>query len=280
MRLIENRARGIAEVAERVGRGDFGSRIAVTGSRDAFDRLAAALNEAFARIELLVSELRTVTDGLAHDLRSPITRLGHALDAARRSTDSPETLAALERAGRETEGLEHILGTALQIVRLEAGIGRDRFAPLDIGEVLHELAELFEPAAEEAGFAIVVEAPAHLFIDGHRHLIAQAIGNLIDNAMHYAQGGRRIAVSAARAGEGRVVVSVADDGPGIPAERRADALRRFGRLDPARHQPGSRLGLSLVAAAAALHGGSFELGDAEPGLVARLTLGDAAAARG
>lgn len=277
VRLIEARARAIAEVAERVGRGELGARIGGTGTRDAFDRLAAALDEAFARIELLVSELRTVTDGLAHDLRSPLTRLGAALDEARRSAENPATLAALERAGRETEGLEQILGTALQIVRLEAGIGRDRFARVDLAELVTEMAELFEPVAEDAGFALTVSAPAPVVIDGHRQLIAQALGNLIDNAIHYAQGGQRIAVAATRLPDGRAVVSVTDDGPGIPPERRADALRRFGRLDPARHQPGSGLGLSLVEATAALHGGHLELDDANPGLLARLTFGHAAA---
>lgn len=276
VRVIGSRARHIAEVAERVGRGDLGSRIATTGSGDAFDRLAAALNDAFARIEMLVSELRTVTDGLAHDLRSPIMRLAVAVDEARRTTDDPGTLAALERAGRETAGLENILGTALQITRMEAGIGRDRFAPLDIGEVIVELAELFEPVAEDAGFALEVSVPRRLVMSGHRQLIAQAIGNLIDNAMHYAEGGNRIAVSATRTAEGMVLVTVADNGPGIPPERREEALRRFGRLDPARHQPGSGLGLSLVAATAVLHGGSLVLDDAAPGLLARLTLGEAA----
>jgi len=278
VRVIEARARHIAEVAEEVGRGDLGSRVETTGSRDAFDRLAIALNDAFARIETLVSELRTVTDGLAHDLRSPIMRLAVAVDEAQRTTDDPATLAALERAGRETQGLENILGTALQITRLEAGIGRDRFAPLDIGEVIAELAELFEPVAEDAGFTLEASAPVRLMLSGHRQLIAQAIGNLVDNALHYAEGGDRITVSAARDAQGQVVVTVADNGPGIAPERRDEALRRFGRLDPARHQPGSGLGLSLVAATAALHGGHLELDDAAPGLLARLTLGEAAAA--
>lgn len=275
VRVIEGRARQIAEVAERVGRGELASRIEVAGSRDAFDRLAAALNDAFARIDALVGELRTVTDGLAHDLRSPITRLAVAIDDAQRATEDPATRAALDRAALETAGLESILGTALQITRLEAGIGRDRFVRLDMAWLLEELADLFGPAAEDAGFVLEVNAPRQLVLSGHRQLIAQAVGNLLDNAIHYAVGGTSITLAASRADNGQVLVTVADDGPGIAPERRAEALRRFGRLDPARHEPGSGLGLSLVAATAALHGGRLELDDAAPGLLARLTLGEA-----
>jgi signal transduction histidine kinase len=270
LRVVERRVSRIARIAEQVGSGDLSQRVAGDASGDAFDRLGLALNAMLERIETLIAELRLVTDGLAHDLRSPITRLQSALEQAR-AQEGPEQATALDAARAEAVGLHSLLSTALQISRAEAGIGRDRFQPVPATGVLNDVAEIYGPAAEEQGFAISADAPEDLTLPAHRELLGQALGNLVENALRYAQGGSRITLAGRREGK-TVVLEVSDDGPGIPPERRAEALSRFGRLDPARHVAGSGLGLALVNSTARLHGGTVELGDAGPGLRVRLRL--------
>ena len=271
LRIIERRATRIATITRQFGAGDLSQRVPQAGSGDAFDRLAQALNAMLDRISELVGELRLVTDGLAHDLRSPVSRLQTAVEQA--AEDVPEGPAAdsLQRARTEAAALQAMLGTSLQISRAEAGIGRDRFTHEDIGALLADMAELFAPIAEEQGVTIVCGTLPGLFVAVHRELLSQAVGNLVDNALSYAEGATRIGLSARRDGD-FVRIEVSDDGPGIPAARHGEALRRFGRLDPSRHRPGSGLGLSLAAATANLHGGTLALEDNEPGLRVVITL--------
>ncbi len=268
-RVLSNQIQGVVSTAREVGEGRLGRRVPVDGSGDAFDALGQSVNAMLDRIEALVSQLRMMTDGLAHDLKSPVTRIKVALERAIIETEDETALAALERVSGEAETLLGMLSTALLISRAEAGIGRDRFVDTDIAALLEDLAEVYGPLAEDRGFEIAVEAESGLHVALHRELVGQALGNLIENATKYAEGGHRITVRAAREGGG-VALSVADDGPGIPEARRAEALSRFGRLDPARHIAGSGLGLSLVEAVARLHQGSFTLEDAAPGLRAVL----------
>jgi signal transduction histidine kinase len=223
----------------------------------------------FGRIEALVSELRVVTDSLAHDLRSPLTRLSATVERAMRETDDEAAIAALERVGYEAETLLAMLSTALQISRAEAGIGRDRFVDTDIGQMIEDLAEVYGPLAEERGFALTTHGGARAVV--HRELVGQALANLVDNAMKYGRPGGAILLSVERSADA-VTLTVDDDGPGIPEDQRAEALRRFGRLDPARSAGGAGLGLALAAAVARLHGGTIELGDNAPGLSVRLEL--------
>lgn len=225
------------------------------------------------QIEALVGELRLVTDSLAHDLRSPITRLQVALAEVAAAPDPSARTAGLARAQAEAGKLDAMLAMGLQISRLEAGIGRERFQRVRLDELIEDIAEIYGPAVEEGGFAISVECTAGLEAVINRELVGQAIGNLLDNALNHAVGGDTIRLVAAREGDG-IAIDVIDNGPGIPANGRAEALRRFGRLDPARGRPGSGLGLSLVAATARLHGGTVELRDAAPGLWVRLTLAE------
>jgi len=271
LRVIERRVARIAGIAERVGAGDLSRRVDPGPGDDAFARLGRGFNAMLDKIEALVLELRLVTDGLAHDLRSPVTRLQSVIERAAAGTKDPQASTALETAQQEAEGLQAMLTTALQISRAEAGIGRDRFAPAELATVLDDLVEIYGPLAEESGFRIEAHAPPELVLPIHRELLGQALGNLIENALRHAEGGSRIVLGAAHEG-GAIVLTVADDGPGIPPERRQEALRRFGRLDPARHVGGSGLGLSLVEAAARLHGGRIELVDADPGLLVRVIL--------
>ena len=273
LKLISGRLRRITATAQAVSGGDLTRRVSPDGSGDAFESLGLSINIMLDRIEGLVSELRIVTDGLAHDLRSPLTRLKATLERSAGETGDRKAQAAFSTALIEADTLLAMLSTALQISRAEAGIGRDRFAMTDIGAMLDDLVELYGPVAEERGFAIDLSAPAGLVVPAHRELLGQAIANLIDNALKYGAG--RIAMAARATAEG-VEISVADDGPGIPADRREEALRRFGRLDSARHVGGAGLGLALVAAVARLHGGGVSLAENHPGLRASFMLAGAA----
>lgn len=270
-RLIDRRISALAATADAVSAGDLSRRVPADGSADAFDRLAHGVNAMLARIEMLVGELRTVTDALAHDLRSPVTRMKSVIEAALRDATDPANRLALGQVAEEADTVLAMLTTALTISRAEAGIGRDLFAPTDVAALLGDAAEIYGPLAEDSGFALSVgQVPAGPFLL-HRQLVSQATGNLLENAMKYAEGGSAIVLSALE-DAGGLHLTVADDGIGIPAERRDEARARFHRLDPARHLPGSGLGLALVEAVARLHGGTLELADNQPGLRATIRL--------
>lgn len=269
-RAINQRVAGIASTASAVAEGDLARRVPLDGSGDSFDRLGDGVNTMLARIQTLVEELRIVTGSLAHDLRGPIFRLTATLEEARAATDDPVAVAAMDRVSVDAAALLAMLATAMQIAQAEAGIGRDRFVDIDVAEMLSDIAELYAPAAEDHGLELRV-APTHGHFRLHRELVAQALGNLINNAMRHATGATRISVSAVLTGP-ELTITVADNGIGIAAEDRATALRRFGRLDPSRHEPGAGLGLSLVEAVAHLHDGNLALGDNAPGLRVAMTL--------
>lgn len=269
-RVVSRQVNRIVATAAAISEGALRDRVPIDGSGDAFDALGGAINAMLDRIEALVSELRLMTDGLAHDLRSPVTRLKSVIERAMLETRDPQALAALEKVGDEAEALMTMLATALLISRTEAGLGRERMEEIGLDELLGDLAEVYGPLAEDHGFALAAE-PAGIVARLNRELISQAIGNLIENALKYAEGGKSIILSASRSGAVLRLV-VADDGPGIAEARREEAMRRFGRLDPARHVAGSGLGLSLVEAVARLHGGSVALEDNGPGLRVVLTL--------
>ena len=255
--------------------GDMTERLPVSGSGDELDRLAMGLNQMLARIGELMSGLREVSDNIAHDLRTPLTRLrNHAEEALRVDGDKDAYRTALLRTIEESDGLIRVFDALLMIARAEAGADRSGLARVDLGEVVAGVAELYEPLAEERGFALTVDCEPGLALEGRRELIGQALANLVDNALKYgagAEGRNEIAVAARREG-GDVVIEVADRGPGVAAEERERVFDRFVRLESARSRPGSGLGLSLAAAVARLHGGSVRLEDNAPGLKVRLTL--------
>ncbi len=271
VKVMNNRISGIARTAEAVSIGNLSRRVELDGTDDAFDRLGQSINTMLERIQALVSEMRMVTDGLAHDLRSPITRMKSIIERSLIETKDPACLAVLERVSAEAEALLTMLTTALQISRAEAGIGRDRFEPTDLAALFADIVEIYGPLAEDQGFALGWTDEAGITVSLHRELISQALGNLIENALKYAAGGNSIDLSASREGD-RLVIAVADNGAGIPAAQTGLALSRFGRLDPSRHLTGSGLGLSLVDAIARMHGGDVELADNHPGLSVRIRL--------
>ena len=272
-RVLGRRLGAISGTTVAVAEGDLSRRVPRDGSGDAFDELAMRVNAMLERIEALVSELRLVTDGLAHDLRSPLTRVQSRLEQAGEAAVDPSARAAIADAQAELEVLLRILSTALQISRAEAGIGTEQLADIPLADLLGDIADLYGPVAEESGFTLTVSVPEGLHASLHRELVGQAIANLLENALRHARGGHAIRLGAERVAGG-VALSVSDDGPGIPAELRDEARRRFVRLDAARSQTGSGLGLALVDAVARLHGGRLELGDAGPGLKATLILSD------
>lgn len=271
-RQMNARVAAIAGVAGKVAAGDLSHRIATFGSRDPFDRLGAALNAMLARIEMLMTELQTLADSLAHDLRSPLGRIRGRAERLLARTPDEEGQGLLVDLIGETEVLLKLLTATLEVSRAEAGVGRDRFEPVDLVALVTGLAEVYGPVAEDDGVALGLEAPpTPVVLPGSQQLLAQALANLIENALKYGRGGGSITLSLA-SDDDVVRLSVADQGPGIPPDRHAEALRKFGRLDPARSEPGTGLGLALVAAVGRLHGGDLELADNRPGLRATLVL--------
>ncbi|MBL0916751.1 MAG: histidine kinase [Sphingopyxis sp.] len=244
--------------------GQLDARVGRDETGDAFDRLASSINAMFGRIAGLVRELRMLTDSMAHDLRSPVSRMKARLEQGLSQTQDPVALAALGSAIDEADSLHRLLDTALEISRAEAGIGRDHFSHFALRPILDDLAELYGPLAEDHGFRIVVDCPPTLEIFAHRELLMRALSNLIDNALKYAVGGSTIRLAAVSQGTNELTITVADDGPGLTSEQRIEAKRRFVRLDAARGGAGAGLGLSLVETIAHLHSGEMRLEDNPP----------------
>ena len=269
---VGQRVRNIAAVAQRVSGRDLTERVPLSGSGDAFDGLARQFNAMLDRISSLMEELRLLTDSLAHDLRSPVSRLRSAAQAAAETNDPKEQEEMLGSVIRQTDALMRILTAAIEISRSEAQTGRNQFSWFDSGELAAELTEMYEPVAEEAGAALRYDRATHpVPLFGHRQLLAQAISNLVENAIRYGASGGEISVGVERA-DGKVRIEVADHGPGIPAELRSEARKRFGRLDSSRSDEGAGLGLALAEAIAHLHDGNLLLEDNEPGLLTVLEL--------
>ena len=260
--------------------GDLAGRLPVSGSGDELDRLAQSLNLMLARIEQLMAGLREVSDNIAHDLKTPLNRLRNRVEEALREPyDEAANRETLERTIEEADGLIKTFNALLSIARLEAGAGGENREKLDLAALVSDVAELYEPVAEERGIALKAEASTPIVIHGDRQLLGQAITNLIDNALKYgaptAEGGNGWAPEVgvrAETHDGVAEIIVTDRGPGVPAAERERVLARFVRLEASRSEPGSGLGLSLVAAVARLHGGSLRLEDNEPGLRVVLTL--------
>lgn len=270
-RYVGGRLDGIARVIDAAGEGDLSRRVgSVAGSGDAFDRLASRLDAMLAKVEALMGELRVVTDGLAHDLRSPLARLRARAERAALA-EPAQREAELSGLLIETDLVMGMLTTAIEISRSES-MARDRLQPARPADLIAALSDLYEPVAEEAGlrFALVIDAaPPPMPL--HRELLSQAVANLIDNAMKHGAAGGEVTLRLSMAAS-EVAIAVEDRGAGIAEADRAQALKRFGRLDAARSTPGAGLGMALVDAVARLHGGRFELTDHAPGLVARIIL--------
>lgn len=276
-RRVLKRIDSVSATSRRIMQGDLSGRLEVTGTGDEFDRLADSLNAMLERIEHLLHGLKDVSDNIAHDLKTPLTRLRNRVEAALATRDDEKHRAALEATIEESDQLIKTFNALLMIARIEAGSPDGAMSDIDASATVHDVAELYEPVAEERGIQLDVDTPEPIQLKASRELLGQALANLIDNAIKYARcpdetnRPPRIEVSTARQGND-LVVKVADNGPGIPAADRDRVLQRFVRLEASRSQPGSGLGLSLVAAVARLHHGTIELGDGNPGLVVTMRL--------
>lgn len=277
-RGVTRRAAAMDAALARVEAGEIGHRVPLRGARDhaggdEFDSLARRVNAALDRVQGLMQTLRQVTDDIAHDLRTPLTRLRQRLEGALRAEDGPVSdtggwRAATEAAIQDCEHLLDIFAALLRIAQVESGARRAGFAALDLSGLLATVAEVYAPAAEARGQRLETAIAPGVQVFGDRELLTQALANLLDNAVTHGREGGRVALALSSA----AVITVEDDGAGIPAESRAAVLQRFHRLDAARSRPGAGLGLALVAAVAELHGARLALGDAGGGAGLRVTL--------
>jgi signal transduction histidine kinase len=274
-RRVMKRIDGIAATSRTIMHGDLSGRLPVAGNGDEFDRLATNLNEMLDRIELLMQGMKDVSDNIAHDLKTPLTRLRTRVETALREAGAEEDYReALEATIEDSDALIRIFDALLRIARIEAMAPDSGMKGVSIKELVEEMAELYAPLVEDEGGQLDVEINGPQTAFCSRDLVAQALVNLIENALKYGRSGDEgplISIKALPSGD-RIVITVTDKGPGIP-EANADRVKgRFVRLDESRSEPGYGLGLSLVTAVARLHGGKLVLRDGQPGLSAAIDL--------
>ncbi|MBR0818638.1 HAMP domain-containing sensor histidine kinase [Bradyrhizobium liaoningense] len=246
-------------------------RIPLRGSHDEWDRVAENLNQMLDRIETLMAEVKQVSDNVAHDLRTPLTRMRGRLEKAYHTPRNGEADATL--IGDTIADLDAVLGMFASITRIseiETRARRSAFRALNLTEIAGEVVELYDAAAEQVATRLSLGGDREVAITGDRDLLFDAIANLVDNAIKHGRAGGQVTVLCRSAGGG-AVIAIADDGPGIPSEERDHVFKRFYRLEQSRYTPGNGLGLSLVAAVAGLHGAGIALHDNAPGLTVRLS---------
>ena len=267
---VLHRIHGVGRTANEIVRGNLSRRMPVTKRDDEFDRLSHVLNAMLDRIEHLMQGMRDVTDNLAHDLRNPLNRLRNRLEASQfqpsEKTDYPQLI---QDTISDVDDLIKTFNALLSIAQMESGVQRDDWVDVDLSALIEELAELYTVVAEEEGMTLSHRADMGLHVHGNRQLLAQAITNLLDNAVKYSHPAGHISLMAQQQ-ENSMTITIADNGLGIPADKREQVFKRFTRLDNARSTPGNGLGLSLVKAVADLHGATVRLEDNYPGLKASL----------
>ena len=264
--LFLRRVDAITRSAEAIIGGNVAHRIAVRGTDDDLDHLAATLNRMLDRIGSLVEAMRQVTNDVAHDLRTPIGRLRQSLEEARSSSRSPQELeVALERGIAETDSILETFAALLRIAQIESGSRRAGFRQLNLSELVEGVIQTFAPAAEDAGKTIRADVASGVQLEGDRDLLTQMVVNIVENAISHTKPGSIVEI-ALKADDAGKTLTIADNGPGIPGSEHERVFRRFYRLDRSRGTSGSGLGLSLVAAIAEIHGITVQLADNNPGL--------------
>jgi signal transduction histidine kinase len=260
----------ISRTAGEIMAGDLSQRVPLSGRNDEFDALAGRLNAMLDRIQQLIKGIRQVTENVAHDLRSPLSRLRNRLEVTLLEPRSEaEYRAAIGSAVEDAEGLIKTFNAMLGIAQAEAGQHRTQWGRVDLNRLATDLCDLYRPATREKGQTLELSTGRDAEITGSRELLAQALGNLLDNSIKYTPAGGSISLQV-KPSAAFTELRVADSGPGIPAAERDHVLARFVRLDSSRHTPGNGLGLSLVQAVARLHKAELVLGDAGPGLIVSL----------
>ena len=262
----------IDRTARAIIDGDLGSRVPRDFSGSEFDRLAATLNEMLERIGELLDNLRQVSNDVAHDLRTPLARLQQGLQTALDGPPDADRLkAAIAVASRRTDEILEVFAALLRISEIESLSVRAAFQRTDLSKLVDEIVEAFRPDLELTAHRIRADAGSDIHVNGDRRLLAQLLVNLLENAARHTPAGSTIEVRLVADGES-AVLTVADDGPGIPADARHAVLQRFTRLERSRSSPGNGLGLSLVAAICKAHDATLELGDNRPGLCVTVRL--------
>jgi len=261
---LEARIGEIRRTTARIAAGELSSRIGVQG-HDEFAHLGADINRMLDRIEALMDGVRHVSNSIAHDLRTPLGRVRNRLERALQAAVDPAALVQDARlAIEDIDGVISLFDKLLQIAALEAGVRAGSFETLDLAAIARDMTELYEAAAEEQGVAVACTGPQAAPVRGDRHLLANALASLIDNAIKYGRSGGRVEVRVEASDDG-TVLAVRDHGPGVPAQDLDKIARRFYRVDQSRNLPGNGLGLAIVTAIVQLHGGTLELRAAEPG---------------
>lgn len=265
----QRRISQLNRTTRRIIAGDLSQRVPVRGSRDEHEELATNVNAMLDQIESLLSGVRHVGDSIAHDLRGPLSRLRTRLEAL--AAEPEPSRESIKQSLAQADGLLETFNALLRIARVESGAYRSAFAELDLSLIVRDTCELYQAAAEERGIALRVNCTPDARVFGDRELLAQALSNLLDNAVKYTPVHGRIDVRLNHVAM-RISVSIADTGPGIAESDRERVLARFARLDQARSKPGNGLGLALVRAVAKQHDGRLKLADNTPGLIVTLEL--------
>jgi signal transduction histidine kinase len=262
----------IARTCQSIISGKFNDRIALRGSGDELDRLAAAINNMLDRISTLLDNLRQVSSDVAHDLRTPLTHLRNRLEESRQKAVTTDDYAALvTQAIEDTDHLLAIFAALLRISQIESGSRLAAFSALSLTELLERIYEMYRPVAEDEHHVLLHDIQKEVRIQGDGELLTQMFSNLIENAIRHSPSGTRILIRLAQSGN-TATAAVEDDGPGIPAAEHDKVFRRFYRLTRSRSTPGNGLGLALVAAIANLHAAKIELADNHPGACFRISL--------
>ena len=269
---VLNRIERVRKTAGEIIEGDLSLRMPVTGRNNEFDQLSLTLNTMLQRIEQLMQGVRGVTDNLAHDLRKPLNRIRNRLEVTLlEARDEENYREVIRQTINDAEELVKTFNALLSIARVESGERRVNWHSVNLPELIEELGELYEAVAEEQEIQFSYASEPDLTISGNQQLMAQAITNLLDNAMKFTPPGGRVSLQAKR-DKNNISITVTDTGPGIPPEEYQHVFERFVRLENARSTPGNGLGLSLTQAVAKLHNGNIELGDNHPGLIVTIAL--------
>ncbi|HEY2048756.1 MAG TPA: ATP-binding protein [Caulobacteraceae bacterium] len=267
---VHRRLAAMTGAAEAIIDGDLARRIPLSGSDDDLDAMASTFNRMLERIAALMESLRQVSNDIAHDLRTPLTRLRQRLEASRLNPGEGEQGEAIAGAIEDVDAILETFAALLRIAQIEGGARRAGFRPLDLSVVVGTVVDAFTPSAEDAGQRLMLCAASDVLIEGDAELLTQMTANLVENALRHAGGNAQILVEVRRQGPHAEVV-VSDDGPGVPETERERILDRFYRLERSRSTPGNGLGLALVVAVVRLHGATLRLEDAAPGLRVRVS---------